>query len=226
MINFKGHRVEKDLILPCVRWYLAYPLSYRNLKEMMAERGVHIDHTSIYRWVQKFTPQLEAVFRKGNKHPVGKRWRADETDIKIKGQWMYLYRAADKAGQTVDFLLTAYRDKKAALRFLKKAMRQHGLPDKVTIDKSGANKAALDALQEETGHEIEIRQSQYLNNRIEQDHRAIKRIIRPMLGFKSFRTARTTLQGIELMHMIKKNQMTMPDGQSLSAAEQFCSLAA
>src|SRR5512144_2488918 len=168
MIDFKGHRFEKDLILLCVRWYLAYPLSYRNLEEMMAERGVVVDHSNIYRWVQKFTPQLEAAFRQGRKRPVGNSWRMDETYIKIKGQWKYLYRAVDKAGQTIDFLLTARRDKKAARRFLKKAIRQQGLPAKVTIDKSGANTAALEALIKETEGTIEIRQSKDLNNRVEQ----------------------------------------------------------
>ena len=226
MIDFKGHRFEKNIILLCVRWYLAYPLSYRNLEEMMEERGVRIDHTNIYRWVRKFTPQLEAKFRKGKKRPVGNSWRMDETYIKIKGQWKYLYRAVDKAGQTIDFLLTARRDKKAALRFFKKAVRQHGLPDKVTIDKSGANTAAIKALKEETGQEIEIRQIKYLKNLVEQDHRSIKRIVKPMMGFKSFPSARVTLQGIELMHMIKKVQMISIDGQALSAAEQFYSLAA
>lgn len=226
MIDFKGYRFEKDIILTCVRWYLAYPLSYRNLEEMMAERGVPVDHSNIYRWVQKFSPQLEAVFRHGRKRPVGQSWRMDETYIKIKGQWKYLYRAVDKEGQTIDFLLTARRDKKAALRFFKKAVRQHGLPEKVTIDKSGANTAALEALIEETGAEIEIRQVKYLNNVVEQDHRAIKRIVRPMLGFKSFVSARCTLAGIELMHMIKKGQMIIVDGQGLSAAQQFYSLAA
>jgi putative transposase len=226
MINFKGHRFEKDLILTGVRWYLAYPLSYRHLEEMMEERGVEVDHSSIYRWVQKFTPQLEAAFRKSKKRSVGKSWRMDETYIKIKGQWRYLYRAVDKEGQTVDFLLTSYRNKKVALRFFKKAIHQQGLPDKITIDKSGANTAALEVLQEETGHAFEIRQSKYLNNLIEQDHRAIKRIVRPMLGFKSFRSARTTLQGIELMHMIKKGQIASDNNQNLSAAGQFYSLAA
>jgi putative transposase len=226
MIDFKGHRFEKDIILTCVRWYLAYPLSYRNLEEMMEERGVEVDHSNIYRWVQKFTPQLESAFRKGQKRPVGNSWRMDETYIKIKGQWKYLYRAVDKAGQTVDFLLTARRDKKAALRFFKKAVGQHGLPEKVTIDKSGANTAALEALQEETGQAIEIRQIKYLNNLVEQDHRAIKRIVRPMLGFKTFGSARRTLRGIELMHMIKKGQMVSGGNQDLSAAGQFYSLAA
>ncbi len=226
MIDFKGHRVEKDIILTCVRWYLAYPLSYRNLEEMMAERGAPVDHSNIYRWVQKFTPKLEAAFRKGRKRPVGNSWRMDETYIKIKGQWRYLYRAVDKEGQTIDFLLAAHRDKKAAKRFLRKAVGQHGLPEKITIDKSGANTAAIEALVEETSHEIEIRQIKYLNNLIEQDHRSIKRIVRPMLGFQSFRSARITVQGVELMHMIKKGQMITVDGQGLSAAELFYSLAA
>jgi putative transposase len=227
MIDFTGHRFAREIILICVRWYLAYPLSYRNLAEMMAERGVQVDHSNIYRWVQKFTPKLEASFRRsGSKRPVGKSWRMDETYIKVNGQWKYLYRAVDKVGQRVDFLLTAHRDKKAARRFFRKALRQHGLPEKVTIDKSGANTAALEALQEESGTSIEIRQSKYLNNLVEQDHRAVKRIVRPMLGFKSFRSARRTLAGIELMHMLKKGQMISHNGQELSAAEQFYSLAA
>jgi putative transposase len=226
MIDFKGHRFEKDLILLCVRWYLAYPLSYRNLKEMMLERGVEVDHSNIYRWVQKFTPQLEAAFRKGEKRAVGNSWRMDETYIKVKGQWKYLYRAVDKHGHTIDFLLTAHRDKNAALRFFKKAAGQHGLPEKITIDKSGANAAAIEALKDETAQEIEMRQIKYLNNIVEQDHRAVKRAVRPMLGFKSFHSARTTLQGIELMHMINKGQMVSDTGENLSAAEQFYSLAA
>ena len=141
-----------------VRQYLAYPLRYRNLEEMLAERGVDVDHSSVYRWVQKFTPQLEAAFRKGKKRPVGTNWRMDETYIKIKGQWKSLYRAVDKEGQTIDFLLTAHRDKKVARRFFKKAIGQHGLPATVTIDQSGANTAALDALKEEMGAAIEVRQ--------------------------------------------------------------------
>ncbi|MBU6529071.1 IS6 family transposase (plasmid) [Methylocystis sp. MJC1] len=225
MIDFKGQRFEKTVILLCVRWYLAYPLSYRNLKDMMLERGVEVDHSNIYRWVQKFTPQLEAAFRKGEKRAVGNSWRMDETYIKVNGQWKYLYRAVDKHGHTIDFLLAAHRDKRAALRFFKKAVGQHGLPEKITIDKSGANAAAIEALKEETSQEIEMRQNKYLNNIVEQD-RAVKRVVRPMLGFKSFRSARTTLQGIELMHMINKRQMISNAGENLSVAEQFYSLAA
>ena len=226
MINFKGHRFKKEMILLCVRWYLAYPLSYRNLEEMMAERGATVDHSTIYRWVRKFVPKLEPTFRNRKKGVVGKSWRMDETYIKIKGQWRYLYRAVDKDGQTVDFLLTAHRDKKAALRFFKKAIRHQGLPDKVTIDKSGANASALKSIQAELKANIEIRHIKYLNNRVEQDHRAIKRIVRPMLGFKSFNSARCTLRGIELMHRIKKGQRVMTDDFNFSAAEQFYALAA
>ncbi len=191
----------------------------------MAERGVEVDHTNIYRWVQKFSPKLEAVFRKRHKHSVGDSWRMDETYIKINGDWKYLYRAVDKKGQTIDFLLTARRDKKAALRFFKKAIGLHGLPKKITIDKSGSNTAAIEAIKEETGQAIELRQIKYLNNLVEQDHRSIKRIVKPMLGFKSFNSARNTLRGIELMHMIKKGQM-ITDEKSLSVAGQFYSLAA
>jgi len=147
------------------------------------------------------------------------------TPVKIKGQWKYLYRAVDRDGQTIDFLLTAHRDKKAARRILKKAMRQHGLPDKITIDKSGANTAAIEALKESTGHAIETRQNKYLKNLIEQDHRAVKRIVRPMLGLQSFRSARVTLQDIELVRMIKKGPMIIVTRQGLSPAEQFYSLA-
>jgi len=186
-----------EIILICVCCYLAHPLSCRNLAEMMAERSVQVDHSNIYRWVQKFALKLEAAYRRsGSKRSVGKSWRMDETYVKVNGQWKYLYRAVDKAGQSVDFLLTAHRDKKAALRLLRNAQRQQGLPDKVTIDKSGANTAALEALQEEGGAAIEIGQNKYRNNIVEQDHRAAKRVVRPMLGFKSFRSAWCALVGV------------------------------
>ena len=136
----------------------------------------------------------------------------DETYIKVKGQWYYLYRAVDKHGQTIDFLLTEHRDKEAALRFLKKAIRRNGLPETITIDGSDANEAAIKSYNEEHGTAIVIRQVKYLNNIIEQDHRGVKRVTRPMLGFKSFDAAQGTLAGIELMHMIKKRQMITGGG--------------
>jgi putative transposase len=172
-------------------------------------------------------PLLDKAFRR-RKRTVGRRWRMDETYITVKGQWKYLYRAVDTAGQTIDFLLTAKRDAAAALRFFRKAIRQHGEPEVATIDKSGANTAALATLNAGKPDEvtITIRQSKYLNNLVEQDHRNIKRRIRPMLGFKSFRRAQTILAGIELIHMIRKGQYQHPHGAGLSPSEQFYLLAA
>ncbi|STV77884.1 tranposase [Klebsiella variicola] len=193
-----------DIIAQCVRWYLAYALSLRNLEEM---RGIVVDHSTLHRWVIRLVPLLDEVFRR-HKRTVGRRWRMDETYIRIKGQWKYLYRAVDTDGQSIDFLLTARRDAAAALRFFRKAIRNHGEPEVVTIDKSGANTAALATLNADNPEKeaITIRQSKYLNNLIEQDHRNIKRRIRQMLGFKSFRRAQTLLAGIELIHMIRKGQ--------------------
>ncbi len=212
-----------DVILMCVRWYVAYPLSLRHLEEMMAERGIAVDHSTVHRWAIKLLPVLEKTFRR-HKRPVGRSWRVDETYIKVKGHWKYLYRAVDKAGQTVDFLLRAHRDKAAAQRYFEKSIDQNGEPETVTIDKSGANLAALEALNAERDTPIKIRQNKYLNNIIEQDHRAIKRRTRPMLGFKTFRCARILLGGIELMHMIAKGQMK-DSGSGKTRAEQFNSLA-
>lgn len=224
MLNTKGMRFPIDVILMCIRWYAAYPLSYRHLEEMMEERGVHVDHSTINRWAIRFLPLLEKVLRK-LKHPVGLSWRMDETYIKVNGQWKYLYRAVDKAGKTIDFLLTAKRDKKAAMRFFEKAMKANGIPEKVTMDKSGANKSAVDQIVANKDIVVEVRQIKYLNNIVEQDHRAVKRNTRPMLSFKSFRAAASVLAGIELMHMIRKGQMTMPGCEGMSFADQFYALA-
>ncbi|CNI61754.1 IS6 family transposase [Yersinia ruckeri] len=224
---FKRQHYPVDIIAQCVRWYLAYALSLRNQEDMMAERGIAVDHSTLHRWVIRLVPLLDKAFRR-HKRSVGRRWRMDETYIKVKGQWKYLYRAVDTTGQTIDFLLTAKRDAAATLRFFRKAIRYQGEPDVVTIDKSGANTAALTTLNADKPEEetITIRQSKYLNNLIEQDHRNIKRRIRPMLGLKSFRRAQTILAGIELVHMIRKGQLQHPVGEHLSPAEQFYLLAA
>ncbi|MBW8832790.1 MAG: IS6 family transposase [Burkholderiales bacterium] len=202
-----------EVMLVCVRWYAAYPLSLRNLEEMMAERGVIVDHATVHRWALK------------SKLPVGSSWRVDETYIKVGGQWKYLYRTVDRLGQTVDFLLTARRDVAAARRFFERAIDRHDVPERITIDKSAANTAAVNGMVADSGVAIELRQSKYLNNLIEQDHRAIKRIVRPMLGFKDFDCARRLIAGIETMHMVKKGQIDCPKGTALSAADQFYSLA-
>jgi putative transposase len=213
-----------DVMLLCVRWYVAYSLSLRDLEEMMAERAIGVDHSTVHRWVIKLVPLLEKAFRR-QKRPVGKSWRMDETYIKVKGSWKYLYRAVDKAGNTIDFLFRAKRDKAAARRFFVKAMAQNGAPETVTIDKSGSNLAAFHAVNAQRETPIKVRQVKYLNNLVEQDHRAIKRMTRPMLGFKDFDCARIILSGIETMHMIKKEQMKCANETPLSAANQFYSLA-
>ena len=224
MLDIKRMRFPLDIILVCIRWYAAYPLSYRHLEEMMQERGVVVDHSSINRWAIRFLPVLEKMFRH-HKRPVGGSWRMDETYILIQGAWKYLYRAVDKAGHTVDFLLTATRDQEAATRFFNKAMASNDVPEKVAMDKSGANKAAIDDIIENRDLPILIRQAKYLNNIVEQDHRAIKRIVRPMLGFKAFQSAKSIIAGIELMHMIRKGQMIANSSTSMSFAEQFYALA-
>ena len=225
-VNFKGAHFPQEIILTCVRWYVAYPLSTRHVEELMQERGVFVDHATVNRWVIKYSPQLEEVFHH-RKRPAWSSWRMDETYIRVKGEWRYLYRAVDKQGQTIDFLLTEHRDQEAALRFLKKAIRRHGVPEKITIDGSEANEAAIKRYNEEHGTAIIIRQIKYLNNIIEQDHRGVKRVTRPMLGFKSFAAAQDTLAGIELMHMLKKRQLVVEEGhEGLTAAELFYALAA
>ncbi|MCP5244231.1 MAG: IS6 family transposase [Burkholderiales bacterium] len=220
MLVVKGMRFPIEVILVCIRWYAAYPLSYRQLEEMMEERGVTVDHSTVSRWAIRFLPLLEKIFRK-YKRPVGGSWRMDETYIKVKGAWKYLYRAVDRDGKTIGFLLTAKRDKAAAKRFFDKAMQANGVPEKVTMDKSGANKAAIDEINANREIPIVVRQVKYLNNIVEQDHRAVKRITKPMLGFKSFQSAKNILAGIELMHMIRKDQMMMEGADKMSFAEQF-----
>jgi putative transposase len=154
-ISFKGAHFPKEIILMGVRWYVAYPLSTRHVEELMEERGVELDHATMNRWVIKYSPQLEAAFHRP-KQQVWVSWRMDETYIKVKGEWRYLYRAVDKQGQTIDFLLTEQRDEQAAKRFLTKAIRRHGVPKKITIDGSAANKAAITSYNEEHGTAIAI----------------------------------------------------------------------
>lgn len=232
MISFKWRHFEKEIILMAVRWYLAYALSYRNIEELMLERGVKVDHSTVNRWVIKYAPLLEEEFRKKRKYSVGDSWRMDETYIKVKGEWAYLYRAVDKEGKTIDFMLSEKRDKKAAKAFFDKAIGSSGLPGKITIDKSGSNKSALASINLILAllsaicgvlFKIFIRDIKYLNNNIEQDHRAIKRITKAMMGFKSFDSAEATLAGIELHHMLKKGQYRNPGNMTVS--EQFYALA-
>ncbi|HHS8451691.1 TPA: IS6 family transposase [Legionella anisa] len=233
MISFKWRHFKKDIIVMLVRWYLAYSLSYRDIEELAIERGLTVDHSTINRWVIKYAPQLEETFRKRHKRPVGISWRMDETYIKVKGQWVYLYRAVDKEGKTIDFMLSDKRAEPAARAFFEKAIGSSGIPDKVTMDKSGANKAGIDTINLHLAllfmlggsfMQITIRQIKYLNNIGEQDHRFVKKITKPMTGFKAFHSADATLAGIELHHMLRKGQHNQSANQNIF--EQFYGLAA
>jgi putative transposase len=221
---FKRLHYPLDVILTCVRWYVGYPLSLRHLEDMMAERGISVDHSTVHRWAVKLLPVLEKTFRR-RKRPVGKSWRMDETYIRVKGKGRYLYRAVDKDGNPIDFLLRAHRNKTAARRYFEKVIAQNSAPETVTVDKSGANLAALEAINADRETPIKIRQCKYLNIAVEQDQRAIKRRTRPMLGFKTFRCARILVAGIEVMQMIAKRQMQCARGTHPSAADQFYGLA-
>jgi putative transposase len=209
--DFKGVHYPKSVILHAVFFYLRYAVSYRDLEEILAERGVTVDHATLNRWVVKFAPQI-ADSAQARKRSTATSWRMDETYIKVKGRWTYLYRAVDRDGKTLDFMLSERRDLATARRFFRRAIGSNGLPERVVIDKSGANLAGLQAINlilkfTGNGRMIEIRQVKYLNNILEQDHRFIKRITRPMMGFKAFHSAAATIAGIEAVHMIRKRQI-------------------
>ena len=231
---FKGRQFDQSVILLCVRWYLAYSLSLRDLEEMMAERGIHVDHSTVHRWVVHFAPLLLERFNR-RKRPVTGKWHVDETYVRVRGRWMYLYRAVDSVGDTVEFLFSENRDLLAAKRFIRKAFARHGRPERIVIDGSQTNREAIIACDGESRlrdqsqrllKPIRVRQSQYLNNGIEQDHRRIKRRIRSMLGFKSITCAATILCGIEMLHMMRKRQARYAHNPAPSLVEQFEILAA
>jgi transposase-like protein len=204
---FRRRRFDRLIIVLCVRWYVSYKLSYRDLVEMMAERGLSMAHSTILRWVQRFVPVFEKRWRKYAK-PVGGSWRVDETYIKAKGRWVYLYRAVDKQGQTVDFYLSEHRDSEAAKRFFRQAVLHNGPPKKITLDGYPASHRAVEELKAEgvLPRNIELRSNAYLNNLVEQDHRRVKQRVGPMLGFKRFDHAAIVLAGIELAHKLRKGQ--------------------
>jgi transposase-like protein len=207
---FKWRHFQDTIILLNVRWYLRYSLSYRDLEEMMLERGLSVDHSTICRWVHAYAPEIEQRTRRYLR-PTNDSWRVDETYIKVKGEWKYLYRAVDSEGNTLDFMLSTRRNHKAAKRFFKKVLktRANKQPRVINVDKNAAYPLAVEELQEEKvlSLESELRQVKYLNNLVEQDHRGVKRITRASLGDQSFHTAWRTIRGIEIMHMINKGQV-------------------
>ena len=226
MISFSGNHFPKDVILYAVFFYLRYAVSYRDLEEIMEERGVTVDHATLNRWVIKQSP-LIAIEAQRRKSRTNSSWRMDETYIKVKGKWVYYYRAIDKFGKPLDFMLSEQRDEVAETAFFMKTIQSNGFPDKVVIDKSGANLAGLEnmnclLMMNGWFWLIDILQIKYLNNIIEQDHRFIKKLTKQMKGFKSFISASGTLDGIEVAHMIRKK----PFGTSTKTAFQpFAALA-
>ena len=207
---FKGRHFDQEIIVLCIRWYLAFKLSSRDLVQMMAERGIALAHTTILRWVQRYVPEFEKRWSRYAR-PVGDSCRIDETYIKVRGQWVYLYCAVDKKGRTVDFLLSKRRDVMAAKRFFSRATRQHGVLRVITLDGYAASHRAVAKLKEvgTLPRRVRVRSCKYLNNVVEQDHRRIKQRIRPMIGFKRFDTATVTIRGIELAEKIKKDQFNL-----------------
>jgi putative transposase len=226
MISFKGTQFPRDVILFAVFFYVRYAVSYRDLEEILSERGVQVDHATLNRWVTKYSPLIAANARR-RKAPTDHFWRMDETYIRVKSGWVYLYRAVDKFGKTLDVMLSKRRNKTAATKFFARALEVNGLPRKIVIDRSGANTAGINAINRMLKSfgcpiPIEMVRIKYLNNMVEQDHRTIKKRIRPMLGFKSFASTSATLEGIEVANMIRKGQMTL----GLCPFAQFAALAA
>ena len=225
-IDFKGSHHPKDVILYAVFFYVRYAVSYRDLEEIMEERGVNVDHATLNRWVVKYAP-LIAMNAQKRKQKTAVSWRMDETYIKVKGKWTYYYRAIDKFGKTLDFMLSEHRNETAATAFFTRAIGNNSFPDRVVIDKSGANLVGLqnmNCLLILNGWYwlIDILQVKYLNNIIEQDHRFIKKLTKQIKGFKSFKSASATLEGIEVAHMIRKQQFKTT---AQSAFQQFAALA-
>ena len=226
MISFSGTQFPKDVILYAVFFYVRYGVSYRDVEEIFAERNVKVDHSTLNRWVIKYSSSL-ALAAKKNKRAVATSWRMDETYIQVKGQGVYLYRAVDKFGDTVDFMLSEKRDEAAATAFFKQAIDNNGFPKKVVMDKSGANYVGLENINfllmlAGIISFVEILQIKYLNNLVEQDHRFIKKIAKPMMGFKAFHSAKATIDGIETAHMIRKGQLS---DENIPAHKQFMALA-
>ncbi|WP_171233338.1 IS6 family transposase [Ruegeria sp. HKCCA4812] len=212
MVSLKDCHFPKDVVLYAVFFYLRYNVSYRDLEEIMAERGVSVDHATLNRWVVKYSPMI-AARAQSKKRPTQKSWRMDETYLRVRGKWVYLYRANDKAANTPDFMLSERRNGPAATRFFAKALSSNGIPDKVVIDKSGANAAGIrevNRILKRFGCQAKVQtiKSKFLKNMIEQDHRFIKRRVRHMCGFKSLASASATLDGIEVANMIRKKHFS------------------
>ena len=221
---FKWRHFEGEIILLCVRWYLRYFLSYRDLEEMMFEWGLTVDHSTIYRWFQIYAPELDKRC-KPHQRPTNDSYRVDETYIIVKGQWRYLCRAVDSEGNTIEYMLSVRRDAKAAKLFFKKVLKafHSSNPRVINVDKNAAYPPAISELKEDEilPKSCELRQVKYLNNIIEQDHRFMKRRVAPGLGFASFQTPWRTLRGYEAMNMIRKGQIKKVGKEDIRGQVRF-----
>ena len=221
---FKGRQFTAEIILWAVRWYLQFSISYRDLERMFSDRGIQVDHTTLFRWIQAYAPELDKRIRPHLRMTNGS-WRVDETYIRVKGEWVYLYRAVDSAGQTIDFLLSPKRGAAAAKRFFRKALKEPRTvnPRTITVDKNAAYPVAMKTMKRdaELWRFAKLRQVKFLNNIVEQDHRRIKRLVRPGLGFKSLMTATRTIAGYEAMAMIRKAQVESAPANDMGAQRDF-----
>ena len=221
---FKGRQTSAELILCAVRWYLRYSLSLRDVEELFAERGLPADHTTIWRWVQRYGPALEERLH-GHRKPTNKSWRVDETYIRVQGRWCYLYRAIDSTGATIDFLLSALRDAAAAQRLFRQALSDpsHPQPRIINTDKARLYESAIAGVKVEgtLRQRCRHRPVQFLNNILEQDHRAIKRRVKAKQGFREFHAARRTIAGYEAIHMIRKGQARWVPAHDVRQQNQF-----
>jgi transposase-like protein len=221
---FKWRQSEPEIILCAVRWYLRYSLSLRDVEELLVERGLGADHTTVWRWVQRYAPEIEQRMRRHLK-PTNKSWRVDETYIRVKGRWCYLYRAIDSAGATINFLLSVLRDADAAKRLFRSALKDpsHPQPRVINTDLAAIYNSAIPAVKEEgtLRHQCRHRPVQYLNNILEQDHRAIKRRVNAKQGFREFQAARRTIQGYEAINILRKGQVRRVSGKDVLQQNRF-----
>ena len=221
---FKGRQTEPVFILCAVRWYLRYSLSFRDVEDLLVERGLKADHTTVWHWVQRYGPELDQRLRRHLK-PTNKSWRVDETYVRVQGRWCYLYRAIDSTGATIDFLLSALRDADAAKRLFRKALADpsHPQPRVINTDQAPIYGSAIPDIKKEgtLRRRCRHRPVQYLNNILEQDHRAIKRRVKAKQGFREFHAARRTIQGYEAIHMIRKGQVRWVSGSDVRRQIQF-----
>lgn len=226
-MKFKRYRNPAGIIFSSVFLYLYAKMSYREIEFNLALQDNKVDHTTVFRWVQAFSKKLVYNFKR-RKRLIGNSWYIDETYIEVNKTWVYLYRAVDKSGKTVHFYLSEKRNLRAARKFLIDAIKLHGNPEKMTMDLSGSNIAAANSINDKLKNKdkFEIRTSKYLNNRIEQDHRKIKQKFKQTLGFKSFKTAETTLYGIEVVHALLKEFKETRDSYAQTVFQEFCRLVA